>query len=1145
MLLGLVCGAMDSARAQEVPALTAEAPIVNDLTVEAISARLAKIQENKDLDPALKARLSEIYAKVVVALESAAEANARAERFNKRTVDVPTTLEESKRELAIPVSDLPIDLTRDAPLTQAIQCLSTSEAELIEAQKVLKDLQDEPKRRADRRVEIPRIAEAAKAQLQDLGQKLEARPAADEPVELAAATRLQLEAMKAMLLAESTANASELRFYESAGELLPVRRDLAARRVAQLESLVKRLQDDVNERRSRDAEQQASEARRVAARAHPALRAIAERNTELANLRQVMASKIEAEVKNLDRLGSRVARIADQFTKISKRVEVGQRNQSIGLLLRKQREELPDVSLERARMQSRAEQITATSLDLIEYEDERDGLATLDGPLTAALEGLGADVMPKERALLEEDVRGMLQTQRDYLDAIIVDTNGYLDKLAEQTARQQELIAKAQKYLAYCDERILWIRSANSIFVPPPVEFWPAILKLFHWPLWQSLGQLASSEIATHMWAAGLTMVLLLGSLVLLKRMRRALVLCGDRAVRGSCRTILPTVKSFVLTTLLAMPWPVMLALVGLQLAAAQTHTEIAHSLGHGLVVISLELFGLEWLRQFSRHGGLCESHLGWDPTSVTQMRRGLFGIMAIGLPIMLVITITEFQSNESIKNYLGRPAFIVLNLLALIPTYRLLHPTKGIITVVYQNDPQAWWSRLGWVWFGAWMACALSLVGLAMSGFYFTAVQIWSRLLVTSWLVVGLIVVYGLLLRWSLVAYRNLSMQRLQERRAAAAADASIPAQPINTHLEIKLSDINQQTRQTLQLIVATGLAIGVWGIWVTVVPALGALRHVILWNVASGVGVDARELPITLADLVLSVLVITLTFAFSRRIPSLLELTVLNRLPLDAGARYATGTVAKYVITATGIAVSCASLGFEWSQVQWLVAAVSVGLGFGLQEIFANFVSGLILLFERPIRVGDIVTLGDVEGKVSSIRMRSTTITDWDMRELVVPNKELITGRVINWTLSTTVSRMSIHVGVAYGTDPDQVRSALLEVAHRNPTVVKTPPPHALLDNFSDSTLNFVLRVYMPTRDVYLQLRHEIMTSIAARFDEAGIVFAFPQCDVHVQYPEAAEGAAPAKAESARTVREGRRVSPKSIRLGTPATTRRRMSG
>jgi potassium-dependent mechanosensitive channel len=181
----------------------------------------------------------------------------------------------------------------------------------------------------------------------------------------------------------------------------------------------------------------------------------------------------------------------------------------------------------------------------------------------------------------------------------------------------------------------------------------------------------------------------------------------------------------------------------------------------------------------------------------------------------------------------------------------------------------------------------------------------------------------------------------------------------------------------------------------------------------------------------------------------------------------------------------------------VQWLAAAFTVGLGFGLQEIFANFASGLLLLVERPIRVGDTVSVGDVTGKVTRIRIRATTIVDGDLRELIVPNKEFISGKVMNWTLTDTTSRMTIKVGVPRGSDPDLVRQILLQVAASHPLVLKDPPPHALFDEFAGDALNFTLNVYMASRDVYVQLRHELNAGINAALQQSGIGRTHPPAD------------------------------------------------
>ena len=202
--------------------------------------------------------------------------------------------------------------------------------------------------------------------------------------------------------------------------------------------------------------------------------------------------------------------------------------------------------------------------------------------------------------------------------------------------------------------------------------------------------------------------------------------------------------------------------------------------------------------------------------------------------------------------------------------------------------------------------------------------------------------------------------------------------------------------------------------------------------------------------------------------------------------------------------IVVAAGFLGITWGKVQWMAAALSLGLGFGLQEIFANFISGLIILFERPMRVGDVITIGDTTGVVQAIRMRATTITDWDRKELVVPNKEFATGRLLNWTLTNKTNRRVIEVGVAYGTDPDLARDLLLKVARESPRVLDTPKPVALFEKYADSVLVFSLRVYHPKISDRLRGLHELNTAIQREFNQAGIKFAFPQRDLHLRTPQ-----------------------------------------
>jgi len=231
------------------------------------------------------------------------------------------------------------------------------------------------------------------------------------------------------------------------------------------------------------------------------------------------------------------------------------------------------------------------------------------------------------------------------------------------------------------------------------------------------------------------------------------------------------------------------------------------------------------------------------------------------------------------------------------------------------------------------------------------------------------------------------------------------------------------------------------------------------------------------------------------------LIEISLLSHIRIDAASRYAITSVLRYTIVIGGTLVGLSFLGMRWSQLQWMAAALTVGLGFGLQEIFANFVSGIILLFERPFRVGDVITVGDLSGRVTRIRTRATTVLDFDNKEIVIPNKTFITGQLINWTLTDTITRVVIRVGVVYSADPNKVRTLLLQAAREDERVLTEPEPLCWLLTFGASSLDFEIRVFVNTIIHRLEVQNALNTRIMALFAEHGVEIAFPQLDLHVR--------------------------------------------
>jgi potassium efflux system protein len=239
---------------------------------------------------------------------------------------------------------------------------------------------------------------------------------------------------------------------------------------------------------------------------------------------------------------------------------------------------------------------------------------------------------------------------------------------------------------------------------------------------------------------------------------------------------------------------------------------------------------------------------------------------------------------------------------------------------------------------------------------------------------------------------------------------------------------------------------------------------------------------------------------FVLVRTVPSLLDLILRQRSSVTSGSRLAFATLARYVIVLVGLSLVAGSVGFNWGQIQWLVAALGVGIGFGLQEIVANFISGLIILVERPIRVGDIVTVGDISGTVSRLQIRATTVTTFDRQELLVPNKEFIAGRVLNWSLSDEILRLVLKVGIAYGSDVPKALALVREAVNEHKLVLDEPPPLITFDEFGDNSLNLTARCFIGALNKRRETVSDLNLAINQKLNKAGIVIAFPQRDVHL---------------------------------------------
>jgi len=336
--------------------------------------------------------------------------------------------------------------------------------------------------------------------------------------------------------------------------------------------------------------------------------------------------------------------------------------------------------------------------------------------------------------------------------------------------------------------------------------------------------------------------------------------------------------------------------------------------------------------------------------------------------------------------------------------------------------------------------------------------------------------------------------------RAAEAATEASFHTAPA-----LNLSFVRRRRDAVLRVTgrYASALAMIYW-VYMTLrmfelfEPASNATRAILDASLKVG------EIEVSTGDLLAFILTIVVAFALSRLIRFFLEEEAFPRMQLRRGVGNAVATLLHYIVLLLGFILALSAAGMDFTRVALFAGAFSVGIGFGLQSVVNNFVSGLILLFERPIQIGDMVEVGTLRGEVRRIGARSSTVRTFDGAEVIVPNANLISEPVVNWTLSDRRRRLDLSVGVAYGTDPEAVLELLQGVAEANSAVLETPKAEALFLEFGDSSLNFRLRVWIPRFEEGFTIRSQLTVAINAALRDAGIQIPFPQRDLHLRSVE-----------------------------------------
>jgi len=900
--------------------------------------------------------------------------------------------------------------------------------------------------------------------------------AKDEAEQLAVAAQGVLGTGSEQILARAHAEALEAKlalleeFSSGAGlreRLLSARLDVAQRQASRAETRLRRLREELARRRLAEAVAEASEWRQSTVGQYAAVVAIADSNRELADQyagQGAVIHRLDQSQRDLASLEQSIAGFATDAKDLRARLDGLGRSPAAGLLIRAARQQLPPTAALAANLQARRVAINEVQLRIVELIAEE---RQLERDLAASVKRVVAQMTELAAAEREEATKvvgALLAARLSVLRPFLRDLDRFRSSLEEMQAREATLLAEVQQAEDQLRSREPWVRNHHRARASDLPAAFAGVFALAAPSLWT--GSVAAitaavSQPAEKTWLALLAACMGLATLFFLHWWR------------GRATVVAPRTGARILTAAL---------LTGL---ACLTVVQAAGGWLGGLAVAPVGLRALaSGLLEFSPGialvaflSALCAKRGGAGSVNVQLAAKSARGraftryLLAILSTVIAshMLVVADATHPLSSADLGARLLLMAGALLMVVGTYRFMR--SGLEAAATDLGPRRMAvARLLWVLV---LAIPIVFVVLLVQGFTVGALELVRALLGT---VIVLVVAQGVRLL--------LLLPREEGQEGEGKEIATDWASLRNAHLDV--------LHVCLTLVLVAAL---LW-VWRQLFDAFGYLQDIPLWTAETAEGLKT----VTVANLLWFLGVLASTLFLFWVLPLVFSTASAENITHGMGTRYAVVALLRYGVLIGGLASAFSLLNIGWSKLQWMAAGLSVGLGFGLQDIVANFFSGLILLSERSVRVGDLITVGDKTGVVSRIRVRSTTLRDSDGRDIVIPNKDLVATQVTNWTLANLKRRLQVVVGVAYGSDTAFVEQKLLEAAHLVAGVLTDSPPRAVFEQFGDSALQFRVYVWIDEPDRQMQIKHDLHSRINQVLQEAGIEISYPQRDVHL---------------------------------------------
>jgi len=1055
-------------------------------------------QVSQDLEQAKAANNTPNQAEIVEALQSAQNALEerkgsleRAQQY-QQAIDNYPKLSQTLRKQISAIGDesqkAPGNLSTDA-LNQEILQVSS---QLLDKSRLAQQEQERVRDITDSLGQLPQQLTDIRRQLNDVERRVGTQASSGSALIQAQHTSLLAEA------ARLKAQADELELAQLSAnnrqELARMRAELATKQSTLLDGYLQSLRNQLNTQRQREAEQALESTEQLAEASENLPPAITEQfktNRELSQSLNQQAQRMELVASQQRQAYTQTVQVRQALNTLREQAQWLGMSNVLGEALRAQVARLPEMP----KPQQLDTELAQLRVQRLYYED----ILNKQAELRQIRQPDGEPLTAEQTRILNAQLR----TQRGLLDSLLKGGDTLILELTKLKVANSQLEDALKEVNEATHRYLFWTSDVRPVGLDWPLDILQALRSLVSLDTFSQLGKAFIMMITSKE-----TIVPLFGALILVGFSISSRRHFTQFLERSSAKVGKVTQDHFSLTLrnvfwsiLVALPLPILWATLGHGLREAWPYPT-AVAIGEGVTATVPLLWGVMICAIFARPNGLFIVHFGWRRERVARAMR--YYIMSIGFIVPLIMALIMFNNlnDREFSATLGRLCFIlVCGALAMVT---LSLKRAGLpLYLDKQGNGENIINTLLW---NLMISAPLAAILAALVGYLATAQALLARMETSVAIWFALLVIYHIIRRWMLIQRRRLAFDRARQRRAEILAQRA-RGEEDSTHAhstegsidnvdetEVDLDTISVQSLKLVRSILTLVALLSVIVLWSEIHSAFGFLGNITLWDVTSSAqGVESIE-PITLGSVLIAILVLIITVQLVRNLPALLELAILQHLDLTPGTGYAITTITKYLLMLIGSLVGFSLVGIEWSKLQWLVAALSVGLGFGLQQIFANFVSGLIILFEKPIRIGDTVTIRDLTGTVARINTRATTISDWDRKEIIVPNQAFITEQFINWSLSDSVTRVVLTIPAPADANTEEVAKILLEAAERCSLVLDNPPPEAFLVNLQQGIQIFDLRIFAAEMGHRMPLRHEIHQQILQGFREHNIEMPFP---------------------------------------------------